>query len=342
MRNFTADQNRHLIHKYLTLWACVILVLSAFLIGSTTLFAADTDQLNTGIQLFEEGRWGDAEVIFKEILEGDPRNATAHQYIGRIYYWRKDYNTALEWLFKAVKLEEGNADHHFWLAAAYGRKAQKAGAFKKIGLAKHTKREFLRAIELNPDHVRARDGLVRFYLQAPGIVGGSDKHAYVEAEEIKKRDSLWAHRAYARIYEHEKIYEAAEQEHLAAIEEEPNNVDLYFDLDDLYLKIEDYEGSFKIMERLLADHPDELEALYNIGKTGAISGTNLERSEACLTAYLESDIVERDPPLYKAHYHLGGIYEQQGQEDRAVSEYEEALRLNPNCKEAKKALKKLK
>jgi tetratricopeptide (TPR) repeat protein len=317
-------------------------VLFAFLIGSTTLFAADPDQLNTGIQLFEEGRWGDAEGVFKEILESEPTNTTAIQHIGRIYYWRKDHDTALEWLQKAVELEEDNADHHFWLAAAYGRKAQKAGPFTKIGLAKKTKRNFLRAIELNPDHVRARDGLVRFYLQAPGIVGGSDKQAYVELEEIKKRDSVWAHRSYARIHEHEKNYEAAEKEHLAAIEEDPDNTDLYFDLDDFYLKIEDYEGSFRIMEKQLKTQPAELEALYNIGKTGAISGTNLDRAVECLTAYLESDIVESDPPLYKAHYQLGRIYQQRGELEPAASEYEQALALNSNCKEAKKALKKLK
>ena len=305
------------------------------------LYAEEDNSLQTGIKLFEEGKYSQAEEILRSIVDQEPQNASAYFYLGRIYYERKDYSPAIKRLEKATELEDNNADHHFWLAAACGRKAQNTSIFKKPGLAKRTKYEFERAIELNPDHVRAREGFVRFLVKAPGVMGGSNEEAYLQAEEIKKRDPIWAHKAYARIYMDEENYEKASQEYYAAIEEDPTDPELYYLLKDLYVESENSEKAFSTLEELLVKFPEEMEAYYDIGAIGAAQGFNLDRGIQCLNRYLQAEPAEDRPSPSWAHYQLGMIYEHTDKLDSARVHYESALALDSNNKEAKKALKKL-
>ena len=299
-------------------------------------------EIQTAIDFYEAGRHTQAQEILATIIEAQPEDDQAHLYMGRTYYDMKNYDPALEYFLKAVELDDNVADNHFWLGALYGRKAQKASIFKRIGLAKKSKRGFLRAIELDPEHVRCREALVRFYVQAPGIVGGGMDKAYAETEEIKKRNSVWAHRAYAKIYDHEKEYQKAEREHLAAIEEESDNPDIYYNLCEFYLKIEDFENAHDIMEKMLRELPEEVGGYYQIGRIGAISGKNLDRAEQCLKDYLQSDPREDDPSFAWTNYRLGMVYAHKGDKTAARECYQTALKQDPDHKEAKKALKKLK
>ncbi|TKJ40769.1 hypothetical protein CEE37_07330 [candidate division LCP-89 bacterium B3_LCP] len=314
------------------------------LIGLLAITSAITHagaSLEDGIAFFEAGRYSQAEEVFQELIQKQPDDTQAILYLGRVFYERKEYDSAIDQFEETVAINDETSDHHFWLGAVYGRKAQKASIFKRIGLAKKTKRGFLRAIELNPDHVRAREALVRFYLQAPGIVGGSKKKAYLEAEEIKKRDSLWAHKAYARIYKDEEEFTRAEGEYLAAIEEDPADPDFRYLLNDLYYMTEEYGKASQLLEKMLIELPDEVSVLFEIGRLGAASGENLVRAEECLEDYLKSETVESDPAFDRAHYYLGQIYQKGGKIDQAKAEYQQVLKLNPKHKQAKKALKRI-
>ena len=91
---------------------------------------------------------------------------------------------------KAVKLEDGNAVYHFWLGRAVGDQAEDANPLRQPGLARRTKAEFERAADLAPDYLDAREGLVEYYLAAPGILGGSKDKARAEAAEIAKRNAF--------------------------------------------------------------------------------------------------------------------------------------------------------
>ncbi len=70
------------------------------------------------------------------------------------------------------------------------------------------------------------------------------------------------------------------------------------------------------LSRLIADSSDNWNALYQVGRTGTLSGQNLDRAEACCKLYSQNDF--------------------------AGKEYRAALELDPELERAKKALKKLK
>ncbi len=72
-----------------------------------------------------------------------------------------------------MALADNRADYHFTLGRAYGAIAQNGSIFTGMKYAGKVKSEFVRAVELEPDNVIYRTGLMRYYIQAPSIAGGS-------------------------------------------------------------------------------------------------------------------------------------------------------------------------
>jgi tetratricopeptide (TPR) repeat protein len=115
---------------------------------------------------------------------------------GRAAIDRNDPQDALPLLQRAVAHDPNNANAHYLLGVAYGNLAEKANMFRRTSLARHTRDEFERAVELDPSHLDARWGLVQYYALAPGFLGGSEQKAHQEAEEISKRNARLGKRAF--------------------------------------------------------------------------------------------------------------------------------------------------
>ncbi|HEX3070599.1 MAG TPA: tetratricopeptide repeat protein [Thermoanaerobaculia bacterium] len=109
---------------------------------------------------------------------------------GRAAMTRGDAETASGLFEKAVAQNPKSADAHYLLGSAYGSMAEKASIFSQASLASKTKEEFEKAVELDPNHLEARMGLVQYYAFAPGFMGGSYDKAFAQAAEIRKRDPL--------------------------------------------------------------------------------------------------------------------------------------------------------
>jgi tetratricopeptide (TPR) repeat protein len=98
------------------------------------------------------------------------------------------FDEAADAFERAAKQQQGSAVYHFWLGQAYGAQAQQANVLRQPSLARRTKQEFERAVQLDPDYLDARAGLMQFYLLAPGLMGGSVDKAREQAAEVRRRD----------------------------------------------------------------------------------------------------------------------------------------------------------
>src|SRR3954463_8099352 len=85
---------------------------------------------------------------------------------------RGDFDVAIAGYEKAVAAAPDNAQAHYWLGVAHGRRAQKVGLFGGMSSIRTAKAEWLRAIELDPDYFEARLRLIEFYTVAPALAGG--------------------------------------------------------------------------------------------------------------------------------------------------------------------------
>ncbi len=72
-----------------------------------------------------------------------------------------------------------------------------------------------------------------------------------------------------------------------------------------------------------------------------MSGKNLDKGEENLKKYLQTKPSDERPSFAFAHLLLGHIYRMKDDKEMAKVEYEKSLELNPDFKQAKKALKDL-
>ena len=99
-------------------------------------------------------------------------------------------DTALTILERAVDVEPNRAEAHFWLAEVAGTEAAHRWVMGAFFLAKRSKREFERAVRLDPANPLYLEGLGRFLVRAPGIVGGDRDSARALATNLLRIDRM--------------------------------------------------------------------------------------------------------------------------------------------------------
>ena len=303
--------------------------------------AEPQNELEKGIELFKANKLTEAKISFEAYIKEHPDNPTAAIYLGRIYMNERNYDRSIDWFKKAVEINENSSESHHWLGRAYGQKAQKSSMFKQAFLARKVRQEFEKAVELDSTNIDAKFDLIQYYIMAPGFMGGSKEKAWKLARQIKMFDTLKGHQAFALIYQSNEKYDQAENEYLAAIREDPQNTNLQFNLGLFQVHVKKYDNALETFENILKNNNEYLNACYQIGKIGAISGKNHDRAEQCLKKYLQNKPAENSPSLAWAHYRLGMVYENKVRKDLARHEYKAALKLDAEHEKAKKALEKI-
>jgi Tfp pilus assembly protein PilF len=261
---------------------------------------------------------------------------------GRAALQKGDFETAADLLEQAVKLRPNDSNYHLTLASAYGRQASNTkNPFKLASLAKKAKAGLERAVQLDPNNLNARFGLMEFYDAAPGLMGGSSEKAAEQANEIKKRDSLAGHRAFASLHARAKKMDLVHKEYEDAIREQPASAKphYYYGIQ-LYIE-KNYKGAFEQFDAAARLEPAYMPTFFRIGQLAAASGTNYGRGEDALKKYLAYTPGDEDPPHNRTWYWLGQIYEKVGRKADAKQAYLSSLKIAPGAKEVTEALKRV-
>jgi tetratricopeptide (TPR) repeat protein len=249
---------------------------------------------------------------------------------------------AADLLEKAVAAKPNDAVRHYLLGEAYGSMAQQASMFRAASLAGKVRDEFAKAVQLDPNMTDARFGLMEFYLQAPSIMGGDETKAREQAMEIRKRDALMGHRAFAVLAMAKKDVAAARVEYVAGVRENPASAKAHYAYAAFLMTADkNFKGALDEFDASLHADPNYMPAVFQIGHVAAISGTNFARGEESLQKYLAYKPATDEPGLHRAHYWLGVIYEKQGKKAEARTRYQTSLRLLSGQKDVTEALKRV-
>jgi tetratricopeptide (TPR) repeat protein len=313
-------------------------VAGALLVVAATAAAQNGD---VGIASFNAHHYADARRELDSTLQVHPTDARAHHYLGRIAMHETDFRDAIAHLEKAVELEPSVPEHQILLGRAYGQLAVRSGMTKKFGLAKRARAALERAVELDPTSVEARSSLLQFYLLAPGLAGGSTSKARAQVAEIAQRSPYRGALARAWIAEDSKDFDRAAREYRDAIARAPDTLIAYWGLAQLWQRAARFDSAFALMNDLINRRPDAMPAYYYYGRTSGLAGQKLPEGVRALQRYIAYEPREGEPPLSSAHYRLGLVYEWMGDRQKARSEFETSLRLEPTRSEVKTALRRV-
>ncbi len=354
--------------------AAMAIVLGGSFAGSAA--AGDGDP--AAEKLLEAGHWKRLRGIAEPRVAANPNDAQAAFLLSRVKEAFGDLRGALALAEKAVWLDPNNARHHFQVARLCGDLAQKAGIFKGMGFAHRIKKEIDIAISLDPKFMDARELLMQFYFNAPGIAGGDKKKAYATVEAIGRLDAYRGLVAQALLADEEKNpakmeefylkaaaaaprdylvlsrlagfyasngqkkYDLSEEYGLEALKIEEGRVGPYVVLAGAYAATERWKELDAAIARAEKNVPDDYGPHYQAGRMLLLSGKDLPRAERYFRKYLTMEPEGGEPKHAAAHWRLGQVLEKQGKKQEAIAEMEEALRLQPDFKQAKEDLKRLK
>jgi tetratricopeptide (TPR) repeat protein len=260
---------------------------------------------------------------------------------GRAAMQAGDSDKAVDLLERAVAKAPNRAEAHFHLGEAYGQAAQKASVFSQMSLAIKCRDEFLAALKYDPNHIDARLGLIEWYLQVPGFAGGSEEKAVELAAEVRKRDPFHGHLAYAAVYRRQKKPDLQRAEYEALPKEQPSSPKAHYYYGSYLISASNYPGAGAAFDAALKLDPNYMPAWFQVGHLAALTGQNLARGEEALKRYLSFKPASDEPPVYRAHFWLGGIYEKQGKLAEAKAAYAASLKLNAAQKDVQAAMKRL-
>lgn len=254
---------------------------------------------------------------------------------------RRDYQKSIDLYEQAVKLAPNNAEYHYYLGAAYGELAQKAGMIKQARLAPKIKGLFERAVELDPNYIEARLALIDYYTIAPGFMGGDMDKALQQAGEIKKRNGIEGHRAFARVYTRQKKMDLARKEYVDGVRENPTSARAHYLLGSYLINDKNWTGSLQELEAAVKLDPAYMPSYLRIGQVAALSESHYARGEEALRKYLTHKPTMQEIGHTSTWYYLGMIQEKQGKKADAKASYTNAKKLAPEAKHIAEALKRV-
>lgn len=283
---------------------------------------------------FQQEQFSRAKPLFEIHLESNPNDLKTREYLGDIASYAKDWDTAIEFYGELVEDDDANANYHFKAGGALGMKALEISRIRALGYIGDIRKHFERAAKLDPNHIEVRWALVEFYIQLPGIIGGSEKKAIKYANELAKISPVDGYLSNGYIAEYSNRPEDAERFYKKAITV-GGSVHTYEKLSNLYENTNQPEKAIATVADCLKVH-DRNSLHYQIGKIAAQYNLDAELGINCLQKYIENHSVKDGVPKDWAYYRLAQIYKNLGQKKSALQWIDKALDDRPDFEEAQK------
>src|SRR5215831_6261318 len=244
------------------------LAFAALLLAGTCLAAANVkhdEGLVEARHAFEASDYPKAIQMLQVAAVKEPTNGDIQLLLAKSYLELQEHDAAIHSAEKAVALDPQSSTYHEWLGRAYGEKADHAGWFSAISLAKKTHKEFETAVDLDGRNFSARQALIEFDCSAPGMVGGGEDKAQPHIQELMQLDSAEGHYAAGNCRRQKKDFAVADEEFTKALESQPKSAELIYDIGDYAVKRGQSERLFAVVEAGERAAPNDLRAKFYRG-----------------------------------------------------------------------------
>ena len=269
--------------------------MKAFLLASLIAAIAPARASSDAAQLaFQARYYSQATSLFEKQLEQNENNVVAHLYLAKIAVNNEVLDLAEYHILVAGELIEDKpekaldkntqAEVFHWLGAIMEMQAEKSSIFSMSGYAKKSLRSYLKSVELLPEKLQYREGLINFYLGAPSLLGGDIEEAIKHAKVTFDQNPNFGYKMLVNSYEKNGDTQLVLATYKLAIEKYPLDAELLL-MRGTYWKTErNYDkavSDYRLAGKLLVSENDQksaqLMSLYWIGRISGFNGDHLER-----------------------------------------------------------------
>jgi tetratricopeptide (TPR) repeat protein len=301
-----------------------------------------SEAFETGRRAYENGDYGKAVLELQAAAAKEPQNGEIQLLLTKSYLELQERDAAIASAEKAVAIDPKSSVYHEWLGRAYGEKADHSSMFTAPGLARKTHREFEIAVQLDDKNFAARQALIEFDCAAPGLVGGGEEKAKPEIEKLQSMDAAEWHYALGNCRRQKKDFADADREFKLALESHPKSAELIFDIGDYAVRRGQAERLMEVAALGAKVTPSDPRGMFYLAVGLILKNEKQEEAERLLREYLQKAPKRSGYPRYAvAHEWLGRLYENKGEKESAVKEYQAALQLDPKNKSARESLKRV-
>jgi hypothetical protein len=270
---------------------------------------AFAETLEQAVIALKAGQTEQAIDLFKE----QKQNPEAMLYLAKIYM-DTDLDEAEDWIEKAVKANVNDAQAYYIRGAIMGRQAS-GSIFSALSYAEKSVNSFTKAVELKPDSIKYRKGLMQFHTGAPSIAGGDLDIAKVQIEKIRQLDpkaGLEAEINYELSQDNDALADALLQQAKQTYKDIP---DFFFQAGMIQQRQENYQAAFEELTVAISKNAETEEsvvakynALYQLGRTSVLGENNIDAGIKALNEYIgEAPDIDGMAPKPWAEFRLANL-----------------------------------
>lgn len=289
----------------------------------------DYDELSYLIELKQYER---VETLAANYLEDNKKDLLLIEFLGDAYGYQREWDEAINQYKLLVTEDPDNANYQYKYGGALGMKSLSISKIRALGIIGDVKEAFIKAAELDPEHIEARWALVELYIQLPGIIGGNKRKALMYAEELAILSEVDGFLSKGYVYEQTNDAKLAEYYYKKAIDV-GGSVTCYQKLSDLYERENQPEKAISNIEASHDIHARNTSH-YQIGRISVQYNVQFEKGETCLLKYIDSYSTRDAVPLEWAYVRLAQINKIKKNKEKALEWINMAISTKPDFKEA--------
>ena len=334
--------------KRINFFVCLLaffVALAASPAYSASLPAVSSDLPPEIQRLYDAGHYREAVEALEAAVSANRTEAPLQFWLGRCFYELRDYSRAISSFERATALEPNRSEYHDWLGRAYGRKAEESGlfaTFSSFALARRTNREFQTAVRLDPANLEAERDYIRYLVNAPGIVGGSEERAQDQIQALATVDAVQADLARADLLATHRKFDEAGQKYMQVMAVKSARVGVYLEVAAYFADRNDAPHLDQAVDQAALAAQADPRIPYYRGIALVLNKKDARQAEQDFRNYLANVPESSDFPSHAlAHEWLAKLYESEGKREQAIGEYQAALTLDPRNKALREALKQV-
>jgi tetratricopeptide (TPR) repeat protein len=301
------------------------------------------------LQYHQAGNLRQAEQVYGQILQMDPRHADSHHMLGAVAYQQGLHNQAVVFFRRALELNPSAAHYHYNLGMAY----------EALGRPDEATASYMQALRLQPNSAEAHNnlgnvcfrqknypGAVAHYRQAIHCNPNYAEAHYnlaVACDATGQRDEAIDHCRQAlrirpifaeacnhlgNILAHSKRLDEAANWYRQALRINPNFADAHYGLGNALDDLGRHEEAVASFRLAIGINPDSSNVCNNLGN----SLVRLDRLDEAIPWFHEA--LRLRPDYAGAYYNLGIALDRLYRFKESADCYRQALRIQPNFADA--------